>query len=97
MKLYSSNHERCMLSTISLASHLLNISASNETKLYPPMIETVTNDIEFNPYEPWGNTICTQQPQYIAWYNESMTDIFDNYINPKRQLLMNEYQDTMTQ
>eukprot|EP01084_Bolivina_argentea_P067677 123203_1 len=96
MKFYTSNHERCMLSTIALASHLLNISASNTTAIHPP-IQTITNDAEFNPYAPWDNTVCTDHKQHQSWLRISTDDMFDNYIIPKREKLAQKYRDAMRQ
>ena len=96
IKIYTSNAERCMLSTMAMISYLLNISATNSTKLQP-IIETITNDPKFNPYSPWNNAICTQQEQYKLWQNKSTNDMFSNYINPKREIIMNDekYINTM--
>eukprot|EP01084_Bolivina_argentea_P300268 517719_1 len=96
IKLYTSNKERCMLSTVIIASKLLNISAYNET-LLNPLIETITNDFEFNPYAPWENIMCNAKEQYKSWHNQSMNDIFNNYITPKQKILSEKYKNEMNE
>eukprot|EP00485_Elphidium_margaritaceum_P000787 CAMPEP_0202689484 /NCGR_PEP_ID=MMETSP1385-20130828/4733_1 /ASSEMBLY_ACC=CAM_ASM_000861 /TAXON_ID=933848 /ORGANISM="Elphidium margaritaceum" /LENGTH=471 /DNA_ID=CAMNT_0049344621 /DNA_START=230 /DNA_END=1642 /DNA_ORIENTATION=- len=91
---YTSNYERCMLSSITLLSHLLNISASNATHI-TPLLSTITNDVSFNPYAPWSNAMCAQQPQFTLWRNYTTIDMFDAFIIPRRHQLMREYAQTL--
>jgi len=97
MKFYTSNWERCMLSTMAIATKLLNITdITNHTSLHP-MIETITNDLEFNPYTPATNAICLSQPQFQKWMKMSNTDLFDNYIHPKQHDLKAKQQHIIDQ
>eukprot|EP01084_Bolivina_argentea_P160576 279613_1 len=94
IKVYTSNKERCMMSTLVLISTLLNISSSNQT-LISPTIETITNDLDMNPYTPINNYICTQNEQFNQWNNKYIDDISNNYIQPKHDNILLLYADAI--
>eukprot|EP00486_Rosalina_sp_Unknown_P016540 CAMPEP_0201594926 /NCGR_PEP_ID=MMETSP0190_2-20130828/192094_1 /ASSEMBLY_ACC=CAM_ASM_000263 /TAXON_ID=37353 /ORGANISM="Rosalina sp." /LENGTH=238 /DNA_ID=CAMNT_0048054727 /DNA_START=489 /DNA_END=1202 /DNA_ORIENTATION=- len=79
---------------MTIASKLLNIT--NDTSLHPK-IETITNDLEFNPYTPASNAICNSNPQYQKWTQMTSTDLFDNYIHPKQHDLKTKQQDIINE
>ena len=90
MKFYTSDRERCMMSTMVLVSTLLNISSS-ATSAISPTIETITNDRDTNPYS--HNLICETNEQYKQWQNKYLDDIYTNFIEPKHNQIMHQDHD----
>lgn len=88
MRFYSSNFERCKLSTMAIAARLLNISSSNAS--IEPSFETIVNDQAFNPYTPYENSVCKAQPQFQEWLNRSAVDRYEKYFNPRRQSVLDQ-------